>query len=160
MPYHEVQKSKVIVVVLSAVLAIELFLLVFLNDRIPVEQGRYPVLGIIAASAITMALLLKWMSSMTIDLNSEELRIAFGALGVTIPVKEITAVRIVKFGIWNSGGIGIRWVGWKRWHYIAALGGGVEIQWGEKIRGFTTNNPDKLKEIFSQLLPGKVEDKR
>ncbi len=160
MPYHEIQKSRIIVFALTTGLLVELAAFVFLYGRISPEEGRFPVLGIIAASVVLLGLLLKWMSSMSIDLNATDLRVAFGPLGVKIPVKEITAVRIVHYGFWKSGGIGIRWVGWNRWHYIAALGSGIEIQWGNKIRGFTTANPDKLKELFAQLLPGKVEDQR
>lgn len=85
---------------------------------------------------------------------------AFGPLGVDIPVKEITAVRIIQLGFWKSGGIGIRWVGWNRWNYVAALGPAVEIQWGEKFRTFTTANPDRVKEALLQVLPGKVQDAR
>lgn len=160
MLYHEVQKSRVLIITLSIGLVLEILAFLYVYARLPPEAGRYPVLAIIAASAVTMGLLLKWMKSLSIDLGPSELRVAFGPLGVTIPVKEITAVRIVKHGFVKSGGIGIRWVGWKRWHYIAVLGDGVEIQWGDKVRGFTTANPDRLKEIFSQLLPGRVEDQR
>lgn len=159
MNYSESQNSRVITVSLGAALVFVAGMFVFVAVRGPAE-ARVPA-GVVLGFAFFLQGFLFWkMRNLEIRLNAETLSFGFPPFVCRIPVSEITAVRLVDLGFFNSGGWGIRWTIGGRWNYVAALGPGVEVDWGKKKRGFSTSEPEKLKAALTALCPGKVTDTR
>lgn len=159
MNHSEVQKSRVIAYSLGAALIFVagMFVLVVVRG---VPESRIPA-GIVLGLVFLLLGFLFWkMRSLVIHLDKDTLSFGFPPFVCRVPVREISSVRIVDLGMLNSGGWGIRWTIGGRWNYVAALGPGVEIDWGSKKRGFSTSEPEKLKAALTALCPGKVTDKR
>jgi len=160
MLYEETQPSRVIRFVIGLAAAGEFLGMIVVWNVLPDERGRMVAAAALGLGAITMLFVVFTMHSLTIAISPQTLQFGFGPFQVKIPMREITKVRIINFGFRNAGGIGIRITGLRRWNYVAALGPGVEVEWGQKIRGFTTSNPDRIKQVLSTLLSGKVEEAR
>ncbi len=161
MLYQESQKSPVIFwgLLIGCVMEAAALAAVFL--LIPESKGRNPAFIIVSVGASLIFVLFLLMRTLDIAIDPTRISFGFGPMRGTVPVSEVEKIRIVTFGWKNSGGWGIRLLwGW-RWNWIAAMGGGVEIDLRNgKKRGFSTGNPDKIKEVLNKLLPGRVEDTR
>jgi len=161
MIYEEEQKSPVLIWSLLAAIFIEAAALVFVFSALSDEAARTMVMAVLGLSFAMLFFLFTQMRTLSIRIDSHAVSFGFGFLKSSVPVGEIEKARIINFGFRNSGGWGIRYMLGGSWNWIAAWGGGVEIvtRSGKK-RGFSTGNPDRVKDILNSLIPGHVTDER
>lgn len=159
MPYRETQPSRVLTISLGASLLMVITISIVVLSGAPADS-RLLMIGSLAFPGLLLLFLFWKMRNLEITIDSKQIAFGFPPLVCKIPLNEITAVRIVRWNAFNSGGWGIRWTLGGRWNYIAALGPGIEIDWGKKKRGFSTSNPEKVKAALESVWSGKVTDSR
>ncbi len=144
----------VIILILAITIAAVVIPFIFVPEDI--SELKVVIPFVLTIDIVIIFVLTYFFRFLYVRADEEKLEFGFRPFIVSIPFDQIKSARLVEYGLWRAGGLGIRLGRGGRWNYIAKIGRMVEVDWGDnKKHGFSIRNHEELSRVFRDYVGDK-----